>query len=334
MAWQNRNQSQVAQDEPGLEYPFIQWVNRGGDLDPRRKVGGWFMPEESVNLLDAMPTGAEAAALNFSNSDQAAGVFIPALTVAPLLTRFTWVTKVNGRPVYSATYSERARGKLNLLAYVQTEDGLRGPVFITLTGTISKDLGEAFNAHRQRVRLATKGAAPAPLFTMTLTAGAPVMRGQGNEQSQVTPIVLVNDFDVDAAYVGDEQADEIEARWDEFKAWTAKWKDAAPLPDNAPEEPEDPDPATAPSPAAATTKPAALPSAKVLGDLAQARDRWSAAWNGLKKLGITTAFMNPAHNAAQLHQAAEAMQTALADLHAGADAESVKSALAIQLAQI
>jgi len=223
MGWQGRCNSQVAQDEPGLEYPFLQWVNRGGDLDPRRQDGGFFMTEDNVNMLDALPVGAQATRMNFSTGNSEGGVFMESIVIAPLTSRFSWVVWEGGKHSYSNTYTAGARGKLNVLCYIKTNNGMKGPISITLTGTVTQDMGTAMSAHRQRVRRATKGQAPSPLFVMTLEPGDQVQRGKSGKQSRVTPIVMVEDFDADDSYVGDPLADEIEKRWQEFKTWKEKW---------------------------------------------------------------------------------------------------------------
>jgi len=333
MGWQDRKQSNVAQDEPGLAYPFVQWINNGKDVDPRQATGGWFMPEESLNLFDAMPVGAEAAEMNFSTGDTSIGVFAQALTIAPLQSRFAWARTENDREVLSRSYVEGARGKLQVLGYVLTERGYKGPIFITVKGTVSGDVIEALKAHRERVRLATKGA-PSPYFGMVLQAGEPVRRGKKGQQSLVTPITLDEDFDPDAAYVGDMIADEIEARWDEFKEWQGKWADglsgaADSEPDFGPEADENSAPVTR------STGPARKPTTPpVDAEIGAARERWADAWNALKKAGITTAFLNPDFKAPQINEVADAMEAALTQLQNGVHPESVGSVLAIQLADI
>ncbi len=219
MAWQDRNDSQILQEEMVCEYPFIQYVNDGSTLDPREATGGFAMSAEQAELLKATPHGAVAHTLIFSTGESESVFFTDWLRFAPLATRFAWVKDGNRL----GGFVDGARGKLQALGYVETENGYAGPVMLTVKGMASKDLAQALRAHRQAVRKATQGKAPSVFFAVLLHAAKPEMRG-AKQKSRATPIVRSNEFDPDVDYVGDELADIIEAEWETYKQWAAAWE--------------------------------------------------------------------------------------------------------------
>jgi len=219
MAWQDRNDSQILQEEMVCEYPFIQYVNDGSTLDPRETTGGFAMSAEQAELLKATPNGAVEHTLIFSTGESEAVFFTDWLRFVPLATRFAWVKDGNRL----GGFVDGARGKLQALGYVETENGYAGPVMLTVKGMASKDLAQALREHRQTVRKATQGKAPSVFFSVLLHAAEPEMRGT-KQKSRATPIARSNEFDPDVDYVGDELADIIEAEWETYKQWAAAWE--------------------------------------------------------------------------------------------------------------
>ncbi|HOU14106.1 MAG TPA: hypothetical protein PKZ84_13420 [Anaerolineae bacterium] len=219
MSWQDRDNSQILQEEMVCEYPFIQYVNDGGSLEPRETTGGFAMSAEQAELLKATPNGGVEHTLIFSTGESERVFFTDWLRFVPLATRFAWVKDGNRL----GGFVDGARGKLQALGYVETENGFAGPVMLTVKGMASKDLAQALREHRQAVRKATQGKAPSSFFAMLLHAGEPALRGT-KQKSRATPIVRSNEFDPDVDYVGDELADLIEAEWELYKQWAAAWE--------------------------------------------------------------------------------------------------------------
>jgi hypothetical protein len=241
-------------------------VNDGNSLDPRSANGGFAMPVEQSETAGFVPAGMEQRNLIFRDNAPTPVFFGEYLEVAPMTTRFAWIK--DGHRI--ATYTEGARGKLQLLCYVKDSEGCwMGPVMLTATGLASKDISDAIKAHRERVYKATRGKAPAAYFGMILTAGETQMGG-GKQKSKVTPIVLESDFDADRDFVGDTVADEIETLWEiQFKPWSDAWKNnpgpngdgevpgTEEYEDNASAAPSRPAAAPAPARSATPARPAA-----------------------------------------------------------------------------
>jgi len=223
MSWQNRN-SNIKVDDNAV-YPFIQYVHDGSKLDPRSEKGGFAMPVEQAELLEAAPAGADIRTLTFSNGESEEVYFVDWLEIVPLTTRFAWVKD----GIRLQEYVEGARGKLQLLAYIKDRDGnWAGPVMLTVKGTAGRDLSGAVKQHKARVRKATKGKAPACYFSCLIHTGEPEMRGK-QRKSRVTPIILDGAvFNPDTYYIGDALADRIEQEWEEYKQWSEAWKNPGP----------------------------------------------------------------------------------------------------------
>jgi len=301
MSWKDRKDSRVRDAEPRPEYPWIQWVNRGADLDPRRKQGGFFLTSENLAVLgDPEIPGAEASSLVFSNQDTATGIYMPRLEIAVLADRFGWRVREGNRTYISPTYESGARGKLQVLCLLKTEDGSTGPLVITLTGTVSKDMRTAITAHRQVVQTATGGQGATAWFWLPLAAGKPELRGTEGASSTVTPIIYDKPavFDPDSFYVGDELADWMEDNFDEIERWRTAWEQR-PQPQPQPEPPMD---------------AGEVPPPEVIDDLAAARSAWSNAWNELKRAGITAPLLDSSWDAKQIMTAVQILQESLAAL--------------------
>ena len=232
MSWKNRNAIPVNES---ISYPFMQFVHRGGSLEPRMEQGAFAMTLEQTDYLGAAPVGSQPHTLHFSSGDSENVAATPRVTIVPLVTRFAWIK--DGHRV--GTYVKGARGKLQLLAYVLAnpfdddragEVIYAGPMMLTFKGLASKQVNDALKAHRSRVRKATRGQAPSVYFTMTLGVEAPRLAGSGQQQSRITPITLVEDdeFNPDEHYIGDALADIVEAEWETYQTWAQAWKQPGP----------------------------------------------------------------------------------------------------------
>ena len=93
MSWQDRDHSQILQEEMVSEYPFIQYVNDGGSLEPREATGGFAMSAEQAELLKATPNGGVEHTLIFSTGESEVVFFTDWLRFVPLATRFAWVNR-------------------------------------------------------------------------------------------------------------------------------------------------------------------------------------------------------------------------------------------------
>jgi len=208
-------------DEDGASYPFVQWINDGGQLDPRNPRGGFAMPEEQMEDLGTYPAGAEVRQLTFRSGESTTIFFTEWMEVTVLGTRFCWLK--DGNRVNS--YVPGARSKLQALCLMRDDTGqFAGPMMLTFRGIPGKHFNECYKKHRARVRKLTKGKAPSYAFVMRVVAGEPEMVGS-RQQSRITPIVLDDTFDPDTDYVGDSVMDTIDNDrfWGEVEAWRKAW---------------------------------------------------------------------------------------------------------------
>jgi len=220
MGWQDRTYQNP--DEGGAQYPFVQWVNDGGQLDPRNPRGGFAMPEDQVEMLGTYPAGAEVRNLVFRNGENTTVFFTEWMTVVVLGIRFCWIGQDGNRV---SSYVEGARSKLQALCLMRDVEGrLVGPVMLTFRGIPGKYFAEVYKQHRARVNKATRCKAPAYAFVMRIAAGAPVMAGS-HQKSLVTPVILVDDFDPELNYVGDNVLDTMDNSdfWAKVNAWRKAW---------------------------------------------------------------------------------------------------------------
>lgn len=214
MGWKDR---QYRRQDDVVLFPFIQWVNSGGSLEPRSDGGGFAMPTDQAAMLGANIPG-NVRALHHRGGDQTEVIFTTALDAAVLSTRFCWVK--DGQMVPG--YETGARGKLQSLALVRDADGKTvGPVLLTFRGHAGKQFSAALKTHREAVRKVTAGKAPAYAFFGAYHAGEVQMVGSA-QQSPITSIVLADGFDSDSAYVGDLALDSVD--WDQVDAWNAAWE--------------------------------------------------------------------------------------------------------------
>jgi len=309
MGWQNRQDSRVLDAEPQAEFPWAQWVNRGSDLDPRQQIGGFFVTSINLSALgDPELEGAVASTLTVGGgSDFETGLYLPGLEVSVLGSRFAWQTKVGGRSRLGNEYEPGARGKLQVLVLVKTagDTGWSGPLMLTVTGTVSKDLNEAIKAHRQAVRQATGGQGATAWFWMTLAAGTPERRGSGNATSMVTPMFYRQQEDLipDEVYIGDDAADFVEELFDQVQTWEGAWGQQE-------EQSGEPDAYTEPEPQQRQPQEARVDAQgrpAGLGSMADARHAWSDQWNALKKLGLTAPFLDNSWSVEQIEAATRLM---------------------------
>lgn len=309
MGWRDRQDSEVLAGEPGAKYPWVQWVNRGADLDPRRQAGGFFITSENLAVLgDPEIKGGESSGVVFSGGDTDTGIFLPEISVAVMGSRFRWQIREGNRTRGLSEWVQGARSKLQVLILLQTaQTGWVGPLMITLTGTVTGDFWEAYKEHRQEVRKATGGRGAAAWFWMTLTAGEPVQRGDQGASSLVTPIALVapESFDPDALYVGDGAADFIEKYYPTVETWRDEWGEQEDLS-------EDASPTVAADPV-----PESDHGRGSYGPMGEARNAFSEQWSRLKKLGVTAPLLHNDWKAMQIKVASGLLKAAANDLEGG-----------------
>jgi len=239
MSWKNRSFKKM----DDVNYPFIQWVNDGGSLNPRSKIGGFGFDVEQAAILGANIPG-ERSTLHHRGGGHTEVIFTTQLKVAVLDTRFTWQKDGQAIPAYEPG----ARSKLQALALTLDSNGdIVGPVMLTFRGYTSKHFGEALKTHRNAVRVATANEAPAYAFFGQYTAGEIELVGSNGQQSPITTLVYAGDenFDPDAAYVGDEALDAVD--WDQVEAWKKAWDMPGGNGSNGDDD-DDPKPAPKPAP--------------------------------------------------------------------------------------
>ena len=352
MSWKDRQNSAVLAGEPGPAFPWIQWVNSGSQLDPRRNRGGFFITIENLNIMgNPAIIGLEPSGLVFSGGDSERGGYMPVLEVAVLADRFGWRVQGDGG-TYNVLpdYQPGARGKRQCLALVRlVDDHVSQPVVVTLTGTVTNGMGDAITAHRQAVRTATAGRGATAWFWMRIVAGEPEQRGKPGQSSMVTPINYAPDgeFDPDALYIGDDAADMIEEMWPEIERWAAEWENGQAGDDEDAVEPQQQQaPPQAPQPAQQRTRQQNVPQSNQApakaphqpqgsySDLGQARASWSKAWNELKGKGVTGPFLDNSWKVEQIFEAEGAMRRALASLDAGQGVNVVAAELSAAFSSI
>ena len=215
MSWKNRTYRRANET---VAFPFIQWINDGGSLEPRSEIGGFGMPLDQGTMLGANIPG-DVRAIHHRSGNTTEVVFGTALRVAVLETRFCWIKDKQVVPAYEPG----ARGKLQALALVRDAGGHTvGPVMLTFKGLTSKQFGAALREQRELVRKATAGKAPTYAFFGAYQAGEVEMVGK-DRQSAITTVTLVTTgFDPDTAFVGDAALDTLD--WDQIDAWKAVWE--------------------------------------------------------------------------------------------------------------
>jgi len=255
MSWQN-GATQVPQSTDKASFPFIQWVNDGSKLEPREPRGGFAMPDEQMQLAGDFPLDARMHGFYLKNNEQLQVAFTTAIRAAVLATRFAWIKDENFVP----GYVPGARSKLQALCLVQ---GLEKSLLVVLTfaGMTGKSFSDAWKKHKERVQKATAKAgqkAPATIFYAVYNAGQPRLEGQG-EKSWITPVVLDEsaDFDLDAAYVGDDALALVD--WTLVEDWRKAW-DNPKGPNGEGEISETEEAPAKARPAASTPAPAAAPA--------------------------------------------------------------------------
>lgn len=198
----------------GPQFPFIQWVNQGRNLTPPQQRGGFATPiDQEVNI------DGDYAELVHSNGDTTEVIYTQRLTILPIATRFSWV-----KDGFRTEYVPGARGKLQVLAFVQASQGIVGPVLVTLTGMASRDMSKALREHRNTVHKLTKSRSVQPwMFWLTLCAGRPQMTGQ-KQRSIYTPVGRCQDV-TPHDYAGREVIVQVVSMAEEVKAWKDAWKE-------------------------------------------------------------------------------------------------------------
>ncbi len=236
--------------QPTLGFPFVQWVNGKPGLSavhPVLEDGGFAMPLDQFALAQPtgeIPDGWEQSMIINKRGDRIPALLSPSLRIAVVTTRFAFRVGQGRAARLTATYAEGARGKLQVLGYV---DGFSEPVMLTFTGKQTDarqefGIGHALNRLRTMVRMASALAKPQkpqgwrgfPLYALwlPLTAGERIEVGQG-ERSAITPVVVnLPDGALDngnrrdtlrSLWVGNEMYHTCYALWDEAQAWKARW---------------------------------------------------------------------------------------------------------------
>jgi hypothetical protein len=197
-------------DDLGESYPWVQWVNRGSDLEPQQPVGGFASPlDQDVNL----PNSIYAILHHPEGSTEV--MYTDRLEVAVLRRRFFWFDPKTR--IRLPKYQPGARGKTQFLCYIKTDNGFIGPVKLTFTGMSGVYFDSARHEFAKAVRKATGGKAPAYAFWMAVTASNPVMVGK-DQKSPICPPTWTGDFDPDRDFVG-EVLDVID--WDAVDRWAS-----------------------------------------------------------------------------------------------------------------
>jgi len=200
-------------DDLGESYPWVQWVNRGSDLEPQQPVGGFASPlDQDVNLPNSI-----YAILHHLNGQDTEVVYTDQLQIAVLRRRFCWVDPATR--IRLPKYQPGARGKTQFLCYIKTDDGFIGPIMLTFTGLAGVHFDAARHEFARSVRKATGGKAPTYAFWMTIVAGKPVMVGKGDRKSPICPPTWTGDFDPDRDFVGEELLGVID--WDMVDRWAS-----------------------------------------------------------------------------------------------------------------
>jgi len=195
-------------------YPFIQWVNRGEDLEPRQPAGGFAMPADQDPLIDGVP-----AVLRHSSGSTTPVVYASDLALAVVASRFAWVK--DGMRILE--YAEGARGKLQALCFTVTRSGAcLGPIVLTTRGTTSRALNDIQKTHREEVRKMTHGKAPTWVFWTRLQAGKPVLVGH-KARSMVTPLERAAAVS-EADFIGEALVKTIGEFADDIRRWVDAWK--------------------------------------------------------------------------------------------------------------
>ena len=198
-------------DDLGESYPWVQWVNRGSDLEPQQPVGGFASPlDQDVNL----PNSIYAILHHPEGSTEV--MYTDRLEVAVLRRRFFWFDPKTR--IRLPKYQPGARGKTQFLCYIKTDNGFIGPVKLTFTGMSGVYFDSARHEFAKAVRKATGGKAPAYAFWMAVTASNPVMVGK-DQKSPICPPTWTGDFDPDRDFVGEELLDVID--WDAVDRWAS-----------------------------------------------------------------------------------------------------------------
>ena len=208
-SWHNR---QFARQDELITFPFIQWVNDGGSLQPRSESGGFACPkDQDVDIP------GELAMFHHRDGGMTEVTFTSVLEVAVMKTRFAWVND----GVLSQDYTTGAHGKLQAACYVRGPDSEPvGPLMLTFTGLNTREFSSAHREFLVDVQQATRGRAPSYAFWAQFEADERKMVGS-EKQSAITGIKLARKVDPDRDYVGDALLDGIP--WEKFDEWAADW---------------------------------------------------------------------------------------------------------------
>ncbi|MBO9369818.1 MAG: SWIM zinc finger family protein [Chloroflexi bacterium] len=205
-------------DELPESYPYIQWVNRGEYLVPNQPVGGFAAP-----LDQEVPLPGIYAELHHPNGGMTEVMYTDQIQFCALRSRFFWVDRETN--VRLPGYQPGAKGKLQVLGYLKTDDGFYGLVMLTFAGLSGNFFNQARLDFARAVRKATNGKAPTYAFWMTIVAGKTTMVGK-KQKSPISPPQWNGDFDPNRDFVGNELLDSIP--WDTVERWAKLAKKPGP----------------------------------------------------------------------------------------------------------
>jgi hypothetical protein len=204
--------------EEGISFPFIQVVHQPGQIDPRPEFGGLYQPDKEAEAAGAKIPGVVAKF--HCGGGPIEGTFAPSLEIAMLKTREMLVAGRGENQRRVAEFAPGVHSKVQVACLVRGEDGPIGPVMLTVKSTVAKAFWLALRDHRNDVRAATGGKAPAYAFYWRFGA---IGMEKTDEGGTVTSFgrIREGDFDPDAAYVGDEALDALD--WAELETWADAW---------------------------------------------------------------------------------------------------------------
>lgn len=194
-----------------IGYPFVQWVNRGDSLMPRQARGGFAAPVDQGIAL-----AGEYAELIHPDGNVTPVIYSDSLAFIPVAKRFGWLLDEAVIP----NYVEGARGKLQVLSWVRTEDGPVGPVVLTLRGLAGKAMNSVLREHSKQVKANAAGAEPW-FFWANAVAGKPRLAGS-KQKSIITPVEY--DDSQPLEFIGKDLYSLIVSMADEIASWRNAWK--------------------------------------------------------------------------------------------------------------
>lgn len=203
-------------------YPTVQWINRGADVLPPQKKGGFFAAQKYGN--EPLPGGVEAS---FHEDN---GTFSLGFSAAILAIRWAWFSydQTSGMSLRLPKYEEKARKRVQALLLIRNADGsIAGPVKFTATGLANKQIQLSYWA-LNTVACASK--AQPWMFWLDFSAGDVTEVGIQNQK--ITPVevsVLLPD-DLSGAFIGSEAVEAAIEMVGDITKWRDAWRPGADIP--------------------------------------------------------------------------------------------------------